>query len=82
MSVLVVDDGNIQSIRVLTAVICPMIKFDVYNPWDYVQQQVQRKLAILYEPSTLSALDLNHVRHLPHALLPEKDTYCLPKGNQ
>jgi hypothetical protein len=82
MIVLVVNDGIIKSISILTAVICPMIKFDVDNPLDCFRQEEKWMLAIRYQLSTLSALDLDRVHHLPHALLPEKDTYSLPDGNQ
>jgi len=82
MTVLVVNDGIIKSISILTAVIRLMIKSDVDEPRDCFRQEVKWMLAIRYQLSTLSALDLDHVQHLPHALLPEKDTYCLPGGNQ
>jgi hypothetical protein len=39
-------------------------------------------LAIRYQLSTFSALDLDHIHHLGHPRLREKDTYCLPEGNQ
>jgi hypothetical protein len=82
MTVLVVNHGIIKSISILTAVIRPMIKFDVDKPRDCFRQEVKWTLAIRYQLSTLSALDLDRVHHLPHALLQEKDTYCLPEGNQ
>jgi hypothetical protein len=82
MTVLVVNHGIIESISILTAVIRPMIKFDVDKPRDCFRQEVKWTLAIRHQLSTLSALDLDRVHHLPHALLPEKDTYCLPEGNQ
>jgi len=59
-----------------------MIKFDVDNPRDCFRKEVKWTLAIRYQLSTLSALDLYSVHHLPDALLPEKDTYCLPEGIQ
>jgi len=82
MTVLVVNDGIIESISILTAVIRPMIKFDVDKPRDCFRQEVKWTLAIRYQLLTLSALNLDRVHHLPHALLPEKDTYCLPEGKQ
>jgi hypothetical protein len=82
MTVLVVNHGIIESISILTAVIGPMIKFDVDNQRDCFRQEVKSTLAIRYQLSTLSVLDLDRVHHLPHALLPEKDTYCLPEWNQ
>jgi len=82
MNVLVVNHGIIKSISILTAVIRPMIKFDVDNPRDCFRQEVKWTLAIRSQLSTLSALDLDRVHHLPHALLLEKDAYCLPEGNQ
>jgi hypothetical protein len=81
MTVVVVNHGIIESTSIITAVIGPMIQFDVDKPWDCFRQEVKWRLAIRYQLSTLSALDLDHVHHLPHALLPEKDTYCLPEGN-
>ena len=39
-------------------------------------------LAIRWQLSTLSALDLDRVHYLPLALLKEKDSYCLPEGNE
>jgi hypothetical protein len=82
MIVLVVNDGIIKSISILTEVIRTMIKFDVDQPRDFFCQEVIWTLTIRYQLSTLSALDLDRVHHLPHALLPEKDIYCLPEGNE
>jgi len=82
MTILAIKHGIIKSISILTAVICPMIKFDVDKPLDCFHQEVKWMLAISYQLWTLSALDLDRVHHLPHSLLPEKDTYCLPEGNQ
>jgi len=72
MTVLVVNHGMIKSINILTAVSRPMIEFNVDKPWDCFRQEVQWMLAIHYQLSTLSAFDLDRLRHLPHALLPEK----------
>jgi len=82
MTVLVIDHGIIESISILTSVIRPMIKFDVDKPRDCLRQEVKWMLAIRHQLSTLSALDLDRVHHLTHALIPEKDTDCLPEGNQ
>jgi hypothetical protein len=82
MTVLVVNHGIIESISILNAVIRPMIKFDLDTLRDCFHEEVMQTLAIRYQLSTLSALDMDRVHHLPHALLPEKDTYCLPEGNQ
>jgi len=82
MTVLVVNHGIIKSISILTAVIRPMIKFDVDKPPDCFRQEVKWTLAIRLQLSTLAALDLGRVHHLPQALLREKDTYCLPEANQ
>jgi hypothetical protein len=82
MTVLVVNHGILESISILTAVIRSMIKFDVDKPRDYFRQEAKWTLAIRHQLSTLSALVMDRVHHLPHALLPEKDTYCLPEGNQ
>jgi len=68
MTVLVVKHGIMESIRILTVVIHMMKKFDVDNPWDCFRQEVQWTLALCYQLSTLSALDLHRVLHLPHAL--------------
>jgi hypothetical protein len=82
MTVLVVNQGIGKSICILTAVIRPMTKFDVEKPRDCFRQEVQWTQAIRWQLSTLSGLELDRVHHLPHALLPEKDTYCLAEGNQ
>jgi hypothetical protein len=82
MTVLVVNHGIEKSISILTAVIRLMIKFDVAKPRDCFRQEVKWMLAIGQQLSTLSALDLYRIHHLPHTLLQEKDTYCLPEGNQ
>src|SRR5882757_8140306 len=82
MTVLVVNHPIIESISILTAVIRLMIKFDVDKPQDCCRQEVKWTLAICYQLSTRPALDLDGLHHLPHALLPENDTYCLPEGNQ
>ena len=82
MTVLVVNHGIIKSISILTAVILPMIKFDLDKPWDCFRKEAKWTLAIHWQLSTFSALDLESVHHLPHALPQEKDTYCLPEGNQ
>ena len=82
MTVLVVNHGIMKSINILTAVIRPMIKFDVDKLLDCLRQEVEWMLAIREQLSTLSALDLGPVHHLPLALLQEKDTYCRPEGNK
>jgi hypothetical protein len=82
MTGLVVNHGIIESISILTVVIFPMMKFDVDTPRDCLRKEAKLTQAIPYQLSTLSALDLDGVYHLPHALLPEKVTYCLPEGNQ
>jgi len=82
LTVRVINHGIMTSISMLASVILPMIRFDVDIPWDCFRQQVKMTLAIHLQLSTVSALDLNCVHHLPHALLQEKDTYCLPEGNQ
>jgi hypothetical protein len=82
ITVLVVNHGIIKSISILTAVIRPMMKFDVDKLWDCFRQEVKWMLAIRWQLSTLSALDLDCVHHLPHALPQEKGTNCLPDGNQ
>jgi len=46
MTVLVVNHGIMKSISILTAVIRPMIKFDVVTPRDCFRQEVKWTLAI------------------------------------
>jgi hypothetical protein len=82
ITVLGVNHGMIECISILTAVIRQMIKFNVDKMWDCLRQEVKWTQAIHYQLSTISALDLDRVHHLPHALLPEKDTYSLPERNQ
>jgi hypothetical protein len=82
MTVLVDTDVIIESISILTVVIRTLIKFDVDNLRDCFRQEVMWTLAIRYQLSTLSVLDLDRVQHLPHAVIPDKDTYCLPEANQ
>jgi hypothetical protein len=69
MTILVINNGIIKSISILTVVICPMIKFDFDKPRDCFRQEVQWTLTIRQKLSTLSALGLDRVHHLPHALL-------------
>jgi len=82
MTVLVVKQWMKKSINILTTVIRPRIWFEVAKLKDCFCHHVKWMLAILYQLSTLSALDWNRVPHLPHALLQDKDTYCVPEGNQ
>jgi hypothetical protein len=82
MTFVIVNYGIIKSLGILTAVIRPMIKFDEDKLRDCFRQEVKWTLAIRYQLSTLSALDLDRVHQLPHALLPENDTYSLPERNQ
>jgi hypothetical protein len=82
ITVLVVNHGIIKSISIITAVIHPMIKYDVDQPLDGFRQEAKWMLAIRDQFSTLSALELRRIHHLSHAQLPEKHTYCLPDGNQ
>jgi hypothetical protein len=46
MTILVVNHGIRKSISILTAVISPMIKFDVDNPRDCFHQELKWMLAI------------------------------------
>jgi hypothetical protein len=46
MIVLVINHGIKKSMSILTAVIRPMIKFNVDKPWDYFRQEVMWTLAI------------------------------------
>ena len=49
----------------------PRIHFDLDKPRDWFGQDVKWTLATGYQLSTLSALDLDRVHHLSHALLQE-----------
>jgi hypothetical protein len=40
MTLFVVNDGIIKSIRTLTLIIRPMITFDLDKPWDRIPQEV------------------------------------------
>jgi len=82
MTFLVVNDGIIKSISTLPMVIRMMMKFDIDKPGDCFHQEVKWTLAIRYQLSTLSGLNLDNVHQLPPALLPEKDTYFLPEANK
>jgi hypothetical protein len=61
MTFVIVNYGIIKSLRILTAVIRPMIKFDEDKPRDCVRQEVKWTLTIPYQLSTLSGLDLDRV---------------------
>jgi hypothetical protein len=80
MTVLFINHRIIKCISILTAVIHPMIKFDVDTPRDCFRKDVQGLLAICYQLPTLSAFNLDCVRHLPHALLPERILIVCQKG--
>jgi hypothetical protein len=80
MTVLVVNLGIINSISILTAVICSMRKFDVDRLHNCFCPEVKWMLAIHLQLSTLSALDLDHVHHLSHALVPEMILIICQKG--
>jgi len=82
MTVLVVNHGIVKSISIPTAVIGPTIRFDVDARRDWFWQEVKWTLAIRLQRSTLSALDLDRIYHLPHTLLKKNRTDCLPEGNQ
>jgi len=82
ITILPVNHGIIKSIIVLTAVICPIMKFNVDTLRDCFRSEVKRTLAIGLHLSTLSALDVGQVHHLSHAPLQETDTDCMPEGNQ
>jgi len=82
MTVHVINHRKIQSISILTAVIRLIMIFDVDTPQDCFRQEVKWTLVIGGQLSTISGLDLDRVHPLPYTLLQEKDTYCLPGGNQ
>jgi len=69
ITVLVINQGIIKSFTINTSVIRQIIKFDVDNLWDCFPQEARWTLAICYQLSTLSALDLGCIHHLPHAML-------------
>jgi hypothetical protein len=71
ITILVVGHGIIKSISILTVVIHTMIKFDVDILRECFRQGELWTLAICSQPLTLPGLDLDHVHHLPHALLTE-----------
>jgi hypothetical protein len=68
MTVLVVNYGIIKPNSILTAVIRPMIKFDLEKPRDSLRQEVKWRLIIHYQLSTISVFDLDCVHHHPHAV--------------
>jgi hypothetical protein len=72
MTIHVVNHGVIKSISTHPTVIRPLTEFDVDSTGDCLRHEVKWTLDIRYELSTLPALDLDHVHHFPHALLPEK----------
>jgi len=59
-----------------------MINHYVDNTQDCIRHEVKWMLDIRWQLSTLFAIDLDCVHDLPHALLQEKDKYCLQEGNQ
>jgi hypothetical protein len=82
MAVLVVNHGIIQCIIILSAVLRAMTKFDIYTLRNGICQEVKWMLDVHLQLSTLLALELCHVHHLPYALLHENATYCLPEAIQ
>jgi hypothetical protein len=82
MTIIVVNHGIRQSISMPTVVIRPMMKCDVDKPWDSFLLELKWTLSIRSQVSTLSTLDLVRVHYIRHALLQDKDTHCLPEGNQ
>jgi hypothetical protein len=56
-----------------------MILCDVDKPWDCFRQEVIWTVAICYQVSSVSALDMGRVHHLPHDLLPEKKLIVFQK---
>jgi len=82
MNVLLVNHRIITSISTLTAVIRLVIKLDADNHQHCFHYEVKWTIAISSQLSTLPALDLKCIHHLPDALGQEKGTYCLPEGNR
>jgi hypothetical protein len=82
MAVLVVNQGIIKSISMVTAGVCLMMKLDVETWQNCFCKEVKWKLAILSQLSTITALDLCPVHHVQHAPLWGKHTYSLAEGNQ
>jgi len=82
MTILVVNDGIIKSISILTTVMRAMGKYDVDYLQDCFCDEVKWTLAIRSQLLTLAALYLVRVHHLPHHLPLETDIYSLPEWNQ
>jgi hypothetical protein len=78
MTVLVVKHRSIKSTSILTAVIRPMIQFEVEKPRDCLPgSKVDTSQSVSAFDSLCIGLDCVH--HLPHGLLKENDPYCLPE---
>jgi len=82
MTVLVVNYGIMKSISILPVVIRLMVYFDVDKARNCLREEAKLTPAIGYRHSTLSALDLDCIHLLQHAVLQEKDADCEPEGNQ
>jgi hypothetical protein len=82
MTVIVINHGIIKLISILAVINRLMMKFYVDKLRDCFRREVKWMVAICYQFSTLSALNLDRIHHLPHILLQEKDTYFLPEKNQ
>jgi len=72
MTVLVMNGGMMESISIPSPVIRRMTTFHIDLPEHCFWQEVQCAPAICQQLSTLSALDLDCVHHLPHALPQQK----------
>jgi hypothetical protein len=80
MTVLVVNHGIIKSISILTMVVRSMMKSDVDTASACFCRELQVIQANFKLVSTHSALDLDRVHNLPHALLQEKILFISRKG--
>jgi len=60
----------------------PDEKFDVDHHHDCIRQEGQWTLAILWQPSTLSTMDLDRIHHVPLALVQKDDTYHLSEAKE
>jgi hypothetical protein len=82
MTVLFVKHGIRQSVSIHAAVDRLITKFYVDILRDCFREEVKWAIAFLSKLSTPSTLDWHRVQHLPHPLLPDKDTDWLREGNK
>jgi hypothetical protein len=80
VTILVINNGIITYISILTVGICHMTIFHIDKPQESFLQEVKWTLAICSELSTHSGLDLCCIRHLAHALIHEMILIVWHKG--